>query len=109
MERLCAELIVWRDNLPVELERSRSKKKEDCTEVKLYSKYFYKGHIYKVVGNPKIKTESGEWVDGILYQRADSISNLDKSEQEFLAQTYIRTKEQFADKFQELEIKGSIG
>ena len=47
--------------------------------------YYYKGNEYVVTGFCKVKTTSGEWVDGVSYKKASEEST----------DIYVRDKEAF--------------
>lgn len=47
--------------------------------------YYYKGNEYVVTGFCKVKTTSGEWVDGVSYKKASEEST----------EIYVRDKEAF--------------
>ena len=51
--------------------------------------YYYKGNEYVVTGFCKVKTTSGEWVDGVSYKKASEEST----------EIYVRDKEAFEHYF----------
>lgn len=65
--------------------------------------YFYKGHLYHIViDNAKFKSvESRKWYNAIGYARADD-------EAENKDEVFFRDKEEFAELFVPVEVKGTI-
>ena len=64
--------------------------------------FVYKEHIYKTLDvRCRYKDSDGEWHDGIAYMPADTgASNY--------GELYVRSTEQFKEKFQPVEIKGGV-